>query len=92
MAKILGLHKFFSTKLEKVLNFAYKKKDKIGGLLMREQAEPGLRRLRGNTHTSRPLGSDSFLSKLEATLGRRLRPLPVGKPIKKHNVLKKNKK
>jgi len=39
--------------------------------------------LRGNTHTGRPLGSDSFLSKLEKLLGRRLRPLPVGRPTKK---------
>jgi len=30
----------------------------------------------------RPLGSDGWLSKLETTLGRRLRPLPVGRPRK----------
>jgi len=35
-----------------------------------------------NTHTGRPLASDSFLSKLEHKLGRRLRPLPVGRPRK----------
>ena len=28
----------------------------------------------------RPLGSDAFISKLEAALGKRLRPLPVGRP------------
>ena len=39
--------------------------------------------LRVNTHTGRPLGSDSFMSKLENLLGRRLRPLPVGRPKKK---------
>ena len=39
--------------------------------------------LRVNTHTGRPLGSDSFMSKLEKLLGRRLRPLPVGRPKKK---------
>lgn len=39
--------------------------------------------LRLNTQTGRPLASDSFLSKLEHTLGRRLRPLPVGRPSKK---------
>ena len=38
--------------------------------------------LRTNTHTGRPLGSDSFISKLEIFLGRRVRPLPVGRPKK----------
>ncbi len=38
--------------------------------------------LRLRTHTGRPLGSDAFLSKLETLLGRRLRPLPVGRPPK----------
>jgi hypothetical protein len=33
-------------------------------------------------HTGRPLASDSFLSKLETKIGRRLRPLPVGRPQK----------
>ena len=41
-----------------------------------------VRRLRSNIHTGRPLGSDSFLSKLEKMLGRRVRPLPVGRPKK----------
>jgi putative transposase len=39
-------------------------------------------RIRLRTHTGRPLGSDSFLSKLETLLGRRVRPLPVGRPRK----------
>jgi putative transposase len=43
-------------------------------------AEMGLLRLR--TQTGRPLGSDSFLNKIEAVLGRRVRPLPVGRPRK----------
>jgi hypothetical protein len=38
--------------------------------------------LRLNTHRGRPLGSDGFLSKTESLLGRRLRPLPVGRPRK----------
>ncbi len=38
--------------------------------------------LRLNTQTGRPLAKDSFLSKLERRLGRRLRPLPVGRPKK----------
>jgi putative transposase len=41
-----------------------------------------LSRIRLGTHRGRPLGSDSFLSKLERRLGRRLRPLPVGRPKK----------
>ena len=39
-------------------------------------------RIRLRTQTGRPLGSDSFVGKLEAALGRRLRPLPVGRPRK----------
>ena len=39
-------------------------------------------RLRVRTRTGRPLGSDSFLSRLEARLGRRVRALPVGRPRK----------
>jgi len=39
-------------------------------------------RLRLRTHTGRPLGSDSFLSKIETALGRRVRPLPRGRPKK----------
>jgi len=50
----------------------------------RQLAEPeddGLAlNLRRCTHTGRPLASDGFLRKLERTLGRRLRPLPVGRP------------
>ena len=39
-------------------------------------------RLRRWTRAGCPLGSDSFIRKLERTLGRRLRPLPVGRPRK----------
>jgi putative transposase len=39
-------------------------------------------RIRLRTHTGRPLGSDSFLSKIETLLGRRVRPLPIGRPKK----------
>src|SRR4030043_586046 len=50
-------------------------------------------RLRLNTHTGRPLGSDGFLSKLEKKLGRRVRPLPAGRPkkVKKRKTLKSRK-
>lgn len=36
--------------------------------------------IRHHTSRGRPLGSDSFLSKVEHLLGRRVRPLPVGRP------------
>lgn len=36
--------------------------------------------IRRASHTGRPLVSDRMLSKLEHALGRRLRPLPVGRP------------
>ena len=39
----------------------------------------GQETIRRNTHTGRPLGSDSFLSKVEYVLGRRVRALPVGR-------------
>jgi putative transposase len=38
--------------------------------------------IRLHTCRGRPLGSDAFMSKIESTLGRRLRPLPVGRPKK----------
>ncbi len=38
---------------------------------------------RGSTHTGQPLATDRFLARPEARLGRRLRPLPVGRPRKK---------
>ena len=40
-------------------------------------------RLRRQTFRGRPLGNDRFVSKLERRLGRRLRPLPIGRPRKK---------
>jgi putative transposase len=46
-------------------------------------------RIRLSTHTGRPLGTDSFMSKLEKMLGRRVRPLPIGRPYKNvHNMVK----
>jgi putative transposase len=54
-------------------------------------SDSDLGRLRSSTHTGRPLGSDSFLSKLEKLLGHRIRPLPVGRP-KKNKAVKKQKK
>jgi len=44
------------------------------------QSDELLVRLRRYTSTGRPLAADSFLGKLEVALGRRLRPLPRGRP------------
>jgi putative transposase len=48
--------------------------------LRRSDDEDAIDLLRASTHTGRPLASDTVLSKLETTLGRRLRPLPIGRP------------
>ncbi len=40
--------------------------------------------IRRCTHTGRPLGTDSWVAKLETALGRRLRPLPAGRPRKQN--------
>jgi putative transposase len=50
------------------------------------EAADWLTQFRLNTHRGRPLGSDSFVSKLEHLLNRRLRPLPIGRPRKKAKV------
>jgi len=47
------------------------------------ESEENLRSIRLNTRTGRPLGSDRFLSKVEAMLGRRVRALSVGRPKKR---------
>jgi putative transposase len=54
-------------------------------LVRREDARE-LARMRLSTHRGRPLGSDGFLSKLERRLGRRLRPLAVGRPRKRDDT------
>jgi putative transposase len=54
--------------------------------------EDELARIRLRTRTGRPLGSDSFLSKLETVLGRRVRPLPVGRPQKSPEGAKREKR
>ena len=47
--------------------------------LIQPQDDVQIAAIRGCTHSGRPLGSDSFISKLETSIGRRLRPLPVGR-------------
>lgn len=49
--------------------------------LRRGEDEKAVANLRYSTIRGRPLGSDAFISKLEAAAGRRLRPRPVGRPI-----------
>jgi putative transposase len=49
-------------------------------ILADEQGEPTVTLVRHHLSRGRPLGSDSWLAKLEARLGRRLRPLPAGRP------------
>jgi len=51
-------------------------------LLTRHDDQKELARLRLCTGRGRPLGTDKFVSKLETILGRRLRPLPHGRPAK----------
>ncbi|MFH0980554.1 MAG: hypothetical protein V2A79_03330, partial [Planctomycetota bacterium] len=51
--------------------------------LRRRENESDVSALRRSTHRGRPLATDAFLSKLEHRLGRRLRPLPVGRPKKR---------
>ena len=71
--------------------------DLVPGVNWKEMLREGddketLAALRLNTQTGRPLASDSFLSKLEHTLGRRLRPLPVGRPKKQKSETRKRRK
>ena len=49
-------------------------------MLTETLGEPDIERLRLHTRRGRPLGSDSFVSKIEKLLGRRVRPLPPGRP------------
>ena len=51
-------------------------------LLIDDDAE-FVEQMRRQTGRGRPLGGDSFLSKVEKQLGRRLRALPVGRPHKR---------
>jgi putative transposase len=51
-------------------------------MLTRPEDGEELACIRRSLHTGRPLASDGFLRKLERLLGRRVRPLPVGRPRK----------
>ena len=49
---------------------------------LRKGSVEGMDEVRFHTRRGRPLGSDSFVSKVEALVGHRIRPLPVGRPRK----------
>lgn len=51
-------------------------------LLARRQTDDEVTMIRSCTNRGRPLGTDSFMSKIENAVGRRLRPLAVGRPRK----------
>ena len=50
-------------------------------VLVEAEDKEMLRLVRIRTRTGRPLASDSFMGKVETFLGRRVRPLPVGRPF-----------
>jgi putative transposase len=49
-------------------------------ILEKLQPKDQIESIRLNTHTGRPLAGDSFISKLEKLLNKRLRPRPIGRP------------
>ena len=53
--------------------------------LIEKQDQSTIDLIRARTSRGRPLGSDSFISKLEHKLGRRLRALPHGRPRKENS-------
>jgi putative transposase len=55
-------------------------------VLTRPEDEIVIARLRSSTRRGRPLGSDSFISKLESLVGRRLRAQPRGRPLQENDV------
>lgn len=50
---------------------------------LQRDAKEDVEAVRFHTRRGRPLGSDAFVAKMEALLGHRLRPLPVGRPRKR---------
>jgi hypothetical protein len=57
--------------------------------LMEPEDAVEVSRMRLNTHAGRFLASDRFLSTLETFVGRRLRPLPMGRPRKVRRASRK---
>ena len=60
----------------------YWKKDEWRDWLLEADPVFLMKQIHLHTNRGRPLGTDSFLSKLEAKLGRRVRAFPVGRPKK----------
>ncbi len=58
-------------------------KAQLKNILPSDLEKVDIDKLRIYCRTGRPLGTDKFISKLETVIGRRLRPLPVGRPKKK---------
>ncbi len=61
-------------------------------LLQEPEDDQTIKMIRVSTFKGHPLGSDRFISKLETVVGRRLRPLPLGRPCKKTKTTKKRRK
>ncbi len=56
------------------------------GAYLKEKSEQAtIEKIRANTLTGRPSGSNSFVTGLEKKFGIRLRPLPEGRPKRKGN-------
>jgi putative transposase len=57
-----------------------------------ELSDTDFQLVRSHLRTGRPLAADGWLSKLESVFGRRLRPLPIGRPRKLVKKAKKGKR
>ncbi len=78
VGKMAGAELLNLTSWRKMISAKQWQRELAGGI---DQSQ--INRIRLSTHTGRPLGTDSFVSKLEKMLGRRVRPLPIGRPRKK---------
>jgi putative transposase len=54
--------------------------------LLCQDGNPARRALRKHERSGLPLGSDAFITRLESTVGRQLRPAPTGRPRRKAAV------
>ncbi len=69
-----------------------KDRDDWADHLAQPQDDQTVSGIRSSLRTGRPLGSDTFVSKVETFLNRRLRAAPVGRPRKARKKTKVNKK
>lgn len=56
------------------------------------ESDPATDRLRLHTRTGRPLGSDSFLGKVETYIGRRVRAVPRGRPYGSKDTIRRKRR